>query len=63
MKTAENSAARTQGEDAAAEPVEFLKRVGSTNYVVSVHFSKTSKERMEDKLHRLIESEVRESAS
>ena len=62
MKTADNSAARTQGNQATAEPVEFQKRVGSTNFVVSVHFSRTSKERLEDKLLRLIESEVRDSA-
>jgi len=46
----------------ASEPVKLLKRVGSTNYVVSIHFSGTSKETLEDKILRLIESEVRNSA-
>jgi len=38
------------------------KRIGSTTYVVAVHFSQTSKETMQDKVLRLIESEVRRSA-
>jgi len=62
MKNAETSTATTQGKDAAAEPVEFLKRIGSTDFVVSVLFSRTSKERLEDKIIRLLESEVRDSA-
>ena len=40
------------------EPVKLLKRIGSTTFVVNVHFSDTSKETMEDKLLRLIEREV-----
>jgi hypothetical protein len=38
------------------------KRVGSTTYVVSVRFSDKIIETLEDKIIRLIESEVRESA-
>ncbi|MDL2327518.1 transposon-encoded TnpW family protein [Ruminococcaceae bacterium OttesenSCG-928-A11] len=41
-----------------AEPVTLLKRIGSTTYVVKVHFSKTSKENMADKVMRLIKQEV-----
>jgi len=45
------------------EPAAILrKRIGSTTYVVSVHFSKTSKETIEDKILRLIEREVRKDA-
>ena len=40
----------------------LLKRIGSTVYHVTVHFSETSKETMEDKILRLIEREVRDSA-
>jgi hypothetical protein len=40
------------------KPKTLLKRIGSTAYVVSVCFSKTSKETMEDKIFRLIEREV-----
>jgi len=45
-----------------AEPVRILKRIGSTTFVVSVRFSTTSKETIEDKLLRLMEREVRDIA-
>ena len=35
-----------------------MKRIGSTNYEVSVYFSQTSKETIEDKLLRLMMREV-----
>jgi len=38
------------------------KQNGTTVYSVSVHFSETSKETIEDKMLRLIESEVRKTA-
>lgn len=57
--TAVKSAARTPNE---AEPVKLLKRIGSTTYEVSVHFSNTSSETLEDKILRLIEREVTKSA-
>ena len=44
------------------EPVTMRKRIGSTTYVVSVRFSQTSRETMQDKILRLIESEVDKSA-
>ena len=76
MQTQEKSAARTQGEKAHAEPinhptkpagfagtpVNLTKRIGSTTYVVAVHFSQTSKETLEDKLLRLMEREVEDAA-
>jgi len=61
MPTTETSAATTQGK-AHAEPVTFSKRIGSTTFVVAVHYSRTSKETIQDKVFRLIESEVRNSA-
>jgi hypothetical protein len=36
------------------KPQKFMKRIDSTNYVVSVYFSQTSKEKVEDKLLRLM---------
>jgi len=36
----------------------LLKQIGSTIYQVTVHFSHTSKQTLEDKILRLIESEV-----
>ena len=41
---------------------DFKKRIGSTTYVVSVHFSRTSRETVEDKILKLIESEVKKTA-
>jgi hypothetical protein len=52
----------------AAEPPEkaasqvLQKRIGSTTYVVNVHFCENAKETLEDKILRLIESEVRKLA-
>lgn len=47
---------------AAAErtdkPLCMTKRIGSTTYKVSVHFSRTSKETMGDKILRLIEKDA-----
>ena len=46
----------------SAEPAKYEKRIGTTVYRVTVHFSPTSAESLEDKLLRLMESEVRENA-
>ena len=46
-------------EQPKAKPHKFLKRIGSTNYEVSVRFSETSKETLEDKIFRLMEREVK----
>lgn len=35
------------------------KQIGKTTYIVRVHFSKTAKETMEDKIKRLLRDEVR----
>ena len=37
----------------------FSMRVGNTTYVVGVHFSKTSRDTLEDKVKRLIKDEVK----
>ena len=52
------SAAAKQGEAAHAEPLKFRRRIGSTTFVAAVHFSRTSKEKAQDKILRLIEGEV-----
>ena len=59
--TAGNGAAATSV-DKRSEPVKLLKRIGSTTFVVSVHFSKTSTETMQEKILRLIEREVTKNA-
>jgi FMN phosphatase YigB (HAD superfamily) len=62
-QTHERSAVRTQSDNATAEPVNLLKRVGSTTYIVAIHFSDDKNaEKPEDKAFRLIESEVRKLA-
>lgn len=53
--TAVTSAALTPTE---AEPVKLQKRIGSTTFVVSIRFSDKPTETLEQKLLRIIESEV-----
>lgn len=36
----------------------FYKKIGSTVYEVSVHFSQTSRESMDDKILRLIQNDA-----
>ena len=40
------------------KPQSFMKRIGSNYYVVSVHFSDTNKENINDKIQRLIRNEI-----
>ena len=40
------------------KPLRITKRIGSTTYKVSVHFSRTSRETMDDKLIHLIERDA-----
>jgi hypothetical protein len=47
-----------QPERMKAESGTFIKKVGGTTYRVNVHFSKTSKETLTDKMLRLIKREV-----
>jgi len=44
------------------EPPKFQMRIGSTVYNVSVHYSRTSEETVEDKIFKMMESEVRKTA-
>lgn len=37
----------------------FTMQVGNTTFLVGLHFSKTSKETLEDKMKRLIEKDIR----
>jgi len=62
MQNGVGNAVNPQGEKPKATSANFTKRIGSTTYTVSVYQSQTSKETIEDKLMRLIESEVRRSA-
>jgi len=42
----------------ATKPMRMRKRLGSTTYEVSVHYSKTSNETVDEKISRLIRNEV-----
>jgi hypothetical protein len=44
------------------EPYTLLKRIKSTLYVINIHFSKSQKETVEDKLIRIIEKEAFENS-
>ena len=57
MQTTDKVVAKT-ARHAEREPLTMQKRIGSTTYVVSVRFSQESRETMQDKVLRLIESEV-----
>ena len=57
MQTTQNVVAKTAVTD-EREPLTMQKRVGSTTYVVTVRFRAKCAETLEDKILRLIESEV-----
>jgi hypothetical protein len=47
---------------AETKTVKYNKRIGSTNYVVTVSFADSVNETMEEKILRLIKNEVQYSA-
>jgi hypothetical protein len=49
----------TEKKEQPRESGVFTKRIGTTTYRVSVHFSKTSRETANDKILRLIKNEAR----
>ena len=55
MQETEKDAVKAQ--DCVTPPV-LLKRIGSTTYKVSIHFSQTSKDTMADIVRRILEREV-----
>jgi hypothetical protein len=57
--TVKNDAARTPKQ---AEPVKLLRRIGSTTYEVTVHYSNTNKTTMADIVRRVLEREVDNNA-
>jgi len=56
MQNPENGVAKTSLKE--SEPQYLLKRIGSTTYKVSIHFSQTSKDTMADIVRRVLEREV-----
>ena len=57
-----NNTADKAAQEGRDGPVSLLKRIGSTDYIVNVYFSKTSKETLDDKILWLIEREARNGA-
>ena len=55
MQETVKNAVRTQ--ECVAPPV-LLKRIGSTTYKVSIHFSQNSKDTMADIVRRILEREA-----
>ncbi len=39
----------------------LVKKFGKTTYLVSIHFSETSKETMDDKIYRLMKNDIRKA--
>jgi hypothetical protein len=48
----------SKAENIKNEPMRLTERIGQTTYKVNVHFSKTSKETIGDKIIRMIENEA-----
>ena len=44
----------------AKDAPALVKKIGRTTYIVRVHFSKTSKETMSDKIKRMLKNEIRQ---
>ncbi len=45
---------------AAKDAPALVKKIGRTTYIVRVHFSKTSKETMSDKIKRMLKNEIQQ---
>jgi hypothetical protein len=50
--------ARETPQERDMKPLRMTKRIGQTTYKVTIHFSKTSRETLHDKMLRLILREV-----
>lgn len=46
-----------------SQPIRFKKRIGTTVYKVSIHFSQTSTETISSKILRLVENDMPLSSS
>ena len=58
-----NNAVTPEAVSLPDKPIIMLKRIGSTTYQVAVHFSRTNRETMNDKVARIIRREVESEAS
>ena len=55
-KITEDTATTAPAKDAPA----LVKKIGRTNYIVQVHFSKTSKETMSNKIKHMLKNEIQQ---
>ena len=49
---------KAERENINAQPGRFCKRIGSTVYTVNIHFKEGGKETLEDKLFRMMKSDL-----
>jgi hypothetical protein len=52
----------TAAKSESAKPLALVERIGQTTYMVTVHFSETSKESVKDKILILVEREAKNLA-
>ena len=55
-KIIEDTTTNVPAKDAPA----LVKKIGRTTYIVRVHFSKTGKETMSDKIKRMLKNEIQQ---
>ncbi len=55
-KITEGTTTTAPAKDAPA----LVKKIGRTTYIVRVHFSKTSRETMSDKIKRMLKNEIQQ---
>ena len=55
-KITENTTTTAPAKDASA----LVKKIGRTTYIVRIHFSKTSKETMRDKIKRMLKNKIQQ---
>ena len=58
MQTTDNEIIQTEPQEAEQTVPTMRKTIGGTTYIVKAHFSKTSKDTMEDKICRLIRRDI-----
>jgi hypothetical protein len=63
LNTTTEQHSATDRNTATAAPRTIARRIGNTTYKVNVHFSKTSRETMADKIMRLIKNEASAKAA
>ena len=58
MQSLEKNTAAFSGKNARMEPLKLMEQIGSTSYMVNIHFNENSKETLEEVILRLIMREV-----